>query len=46
MACSDGTYLREQKHGEGKKRTVAVMLGVSTCVNQMKNFQRTQLVEN
>ena len=40
--CSDGTYLREQKHEQGAKRTVVVMLQVSTCVNEIKNFERTQ----
>ena len=41
--CSDGTYLREQKHEQGAKRTVVVMLQVSTCVNEIMNFERTRL---
>ena len=44
--CSDGTYLREQKCEQEAKRTVVVMLRVSTCVNEIKNFERTQLAES
>ena len=43
--CSDGTYLREQKREQGAKRTVVVMLWVSTCVNEIKSFQRTQRLQ-
>ena len=44
--CSDGKYLRQQKCEEGAKRTVVVLLQVSTSVNEIKNFERTQLAEN
>ena len=44
--CSDGTYLREQKHEQGAKRTVVVILLVSTCVNEIKNFEGTRLQES
>ena len=44
--CSDGIYLRKQRcEEEGAKRTVVVMLQVSMCVNEIKNFERTQLAE-
>ena len=36
--CSDSTYLREQRREQGAKRTVVVMLQVSTCVNEIKWF--------
>ena len=42
---SDAKYLREQKREQGAKRTVVVMLQVSTLVNEIKNFERTQLQE-
>ena len=29
-SCSDGTHLREKKHDKGAKRTVVVMLQVTT----------------
>ena len=44
--CHNGIYLREQKREEGAKRTVVVMLQVSTCVNEIKNFERTRLGES
>ena len=40
---SNDKYLREQKREQGAKRTVVVMLQVSTCVNEIKNFERTQI---
>ena len=45
--CSDGIYLRKQRcEEEGTKRTVVVMLRVSTFVNEKNNFERTRLGES
>ena len=38
--------MREQKCEQGAKRTVVVMLQVSMCVNEIKNFERLQLQES
>ena len=38
--------LEKQKHGEGAKRTVLLMLQVSTCMNEIKDFERTQVAES
>ena len=37
--------MREQKREQGAKRTVVVMLQVSMCVNEIKNFERTQQLQ-
>ena len=43
--CSDGIYLRKQNREQGAKRTVVVMLQVSTFVNEIKKFERTQRLQ-